>query len=484
MALSDIFDTSVVEVGKVKIGGLGDERTAQSGRKWRPPVKLDHFVITTLHRDEKGLLVPDTGLMESLAEYADKDGKLRSLPVMFLSNNVEDVFQSGYVWYVGKNLGARSDGRTVTFYFDPTTGKPLPEPRVLPWSKQFLDHPDPAARNRKLFKLFSTLNVVIATGTARWGGVYKFRTTGQISGRQLYDSLSLLHRLSGGMLRGPLFRLVVRPMTVSPEGKTTTVYVAHVEYISNDPKALLTQAREQRTFELASMEAVVQAERQYKALLAAPAADDPDDDLVPEEPAALPAKTASVEDLLGADIDAAETLDALKDLWAAAGEEKKAGRLAHDVYDRLAKRKDARKAALQPAAPTPAPPPAPAPAGGIAAFGTAATAGPDDEPEDEEDRPTTTVEPAPAGVPAPAPTAEAAPANAPAAPVKAGKAIVDSILRMCVTLGGSWEDARAAHAEELGITAGRAADLTPDQARRLHDALKAAVAARAEPQPA
>jgi hypothetical protein len=39
------------ERGKIKIGGLDPRaRTAQSGREWQPPVKYDHFVITTLRR--------------------------------------------------------------------------------------------------------------------------------------------------------------------------------------------------------------------------------------------------------------------------------------------------------------------------------------------------------------------------------------------------------------------------------------------------
>ena len=38
------------ERGKIKIGQHGAERQGKSGT-YRLPVKLDHFVVTTLHRD-------------------------------------------------------------------------------------------------------------------------------------------------------------------------------------------------------------------------------------------------------------------------------------------------------------------------------------------------------------------------------------------------------------------------------------------------
>lgn len=461
MALSDILTPSFCEVGKVKIGGLGEERQKRGGGTWRPPVKLDHFVLTTLHRDDKGLLIPDAPLMESLKDFRDADGRLRAIPVMFPSNNPDDLMTSAYVWYVGKRLGARADGRTMTLYLDPKTAQPLDEPRLCRWDPEYLDWPDPKQAGKRLFKLFTTLNVMVASPAARWGGFYRFRTTSEISARQLYGSLVHLRQLTGGVLRGLVFRLVVRPLLVAPEGKASTVYVVHVEYTSSDLRQLQATAREALELERANVEAVRQLEAGYRQLVAAQADDEPDDDLIAEEPKALPAAAQqpagpTAEQLGEQAIDAAETADELKATWSALTTEKNAGRLAQDAYDRLATRKDKKKAALAPA-------PQPAPA---------------NQPQPAAERP------ADAGAVHDTPAAQPA-----AAPAKAGQAIVADILKRCAALGLSWGDFRAEHAEALGIAGYRAQDLTPDQALKLVEILKreeadaAATTARNDPEP-
>ena len=84
------------------------------GGTYRLPRKDDHFTVTTLHRDKDGALIPDKALMAELAQYADPDGKIRQLPVCLLSDDLEDVIQTAWVWYVGKKVAARSDGVTLT----------------------------------------------------------------------------------------------------------------------------------------------------------------------------------------------------------------------------------------------------------------------------------------------------------------------------------------------------------------------------------
>ena len=48
--LSDLIKPRLPELGKIKIGGLGQERQARSGGTYRQPVKDDHFTIKNLHR--------------------------------------------------------------------------------------------------------------------------------------------------------------------------------------------------------------------------------------------------------------------------------------------------------------------------------------------------------------------------------------------------------------------------------------------------
>ena len=285
MALADLLPVSFVEIGKIKIGGRGIARQSKSGGTYRQPEKYDHFVITTLFRDDKTEnFVLDTPLMDALKDHADKDGKIRSIPILFGSNNLDEVMQTSYTWYIGKTCGARTDGQTITFFCDPKTGQRLPEPKEYKWHTDYLELPDPTSRQpKKLLKRFTTLNCMIASPAARFGGFYRFRTTSEISSRQLYGSLMHFagpRGLCPGTLRGLPFRLVVRPMPVAPDGKPSIVQVVHVEYVNSDLKALQAAAHDQRKLELEGIQMVVAAAEQYKMLLASQKDDEPDDDLV------------------------------------------------------------------------------------------------------------------------------------------------------------------------------------------------------------
>jgi len=261
MPLEHVLTARLTEVGKLKLGGLGDERRTGSGEKYRVPVKYDHFVITGLHRDPDGRLLPDVEVMESLKAHADPDGKLRRIPITLLSNDLDEVMTARYVAYAGRVKVAESDGLTLTEYTDGPGGARLAEPRQLPHSSAALDR-------WPLLKLTVTLNAMIDAPGARWGGVYKLRSTSQITANQLYGSLKLLQRLTGGILRGLPLQLVVRPMQVAPEGKPTTIYVAHIELSGVQREKAREIALQQIRYELANIREARALEQQYRALLA------------------------------------------------------------------------------------------------------------------------------------------------------------------------------------------------------------------------
>lgn len=252
-----------VEVGKVKIGGLGSARPKKSGGTFRMPVKYDHFVITTLVRNETGDLAQDGDLMAELAAdgYADADGKLRALPIILLSDNLEDSMMSSYLWYSGKKMIARSDGSQVTKFYDPKTLARLPEPIVSDWEDRFRLLKD-SKTGAPLFKLHTTFNFIIANDKARWGGVYKFRTTSRISAEQLYGSLLQISQMTCGFLRGVPLLLRIRPMVVTPQGQDApvTVYVVYCDIAARS----MLQIRQQA---LQIAEADVKAGSRMKQLL-------------------------------------------------------------------------------------------------------------------------------------------------------------------------------------------------------------------------
>jgi len=265
MALEHLLHPRVCELGKIKIGGLGETRTSKNGKVFRLPRKDDHFTITTLVRNVSGDLIKDTDLMhELLQDYGDPDGKLRQLPIVLLSDNIEEVMQCSWVWYGGGKCWARSDGQTVTWFGDPKTMSHIDQPFEEPWRPEFADLKNP--RGDLLFKLHTVFNCVIASKESRWGGVYKLRTTSRITGEQLYGSMLHIGNLTGGYLQGLPMRLVVRPIQVAPDGKPTTVYVVHCELRGPD---LLSVQKEALKLVSCRMENVKQL-AEYRKLLAAP----------------------------------------------------------------------------------------------------------------------------------------------------------------------------------------------------------------------
>lgn len=271
MRLEKLLQPRICELGKIKIGGKeAKERPTRNGGTWRAPMKLDHFVITTLNRDSRGDLLQDTELMSQLVQdgFGDQDGQLRRLPIHLLTNEIEDSMQAAYCWYGGKTIGARSDGTTITWFNDPTNGKKLDQPREEDFNPAMLEYRD--GSGNRLLKLHTVFNCVIASPMGHWGGVYKFRTTSRITADQLYGSLIHLQELTGGVLAGMPLQLVVRPLQVSPEGKPTTVYVVHVELRGSDMLQIQRQAMELTQHQVQYRRQIQCHQVEYRKLLAPP----------------------------------------------------------------------------------------------------------------------------------------------------------------------------------------------------------------------
>lgn len=272
----------LVEVGKIKIGGLSKEKRSKRDKPdefYRLPEKYDHFVVTTLQRDSDELLIPDVGLMRSLAEtHGDADGKIRRLPISVLSNDVEQVCRRRYYWFVGDKKAGESDGKKGMLWVHPNTRQWLKEPMEFDW---LAPEPDQHADIYRLvnvdraFKLHTTFNCVIRHPAARWGGVYMLRTVGEINANQIPASLLMLKRFTGGCLQLLPMELHVRPAKVSPivkgERTSTTVYVCHVEMVGEDVEkagGVQQLAFAEMGKQLSDARRMAVMQRQYQQLLA------------------------------------------------------------------------------------------------------------------------------------------------------------------------------------------------------------------------
>jgi len=267
-ALARLLTPRLTELGKIKIGTKdATERQSRGGGTWRAPVKLDHFLVTTTHRDAKGDLVVDDLLMRTLAEdCGSADGKVREIPIVVLSDDPDEIMSSAYTRYKGKAATGRCDGDVVTWYAK-DDGTRVDPPVQRPCDGEHL---------HETWKLHTVFSCVIACGDARLGGVYRFRTTSRITAEQMYGSLLHIGTLTGGVLQGLPLRLVVRPIQVSPDGKPTTVYVVHVELRGADVNEIQRQAVQLAQMRRDNALAVRAARREYVAMLRAPGVDESD----------------------------------------------------------------------------------------------------------------------------------------------------------------------------------------------------------------
>lgn len=257
----------IVELGRIKIGGLGAEKKSRAGSTYRQPEKFDYFLITGNDRDVDGRLVVDAAAMEELAAagLASPDGKIRQLPIVLLSDDLEDVISAQWARYEGKRRLESCDGETRRIY--------APGGAV---TERPCDGADHLAQGWKLNAIF---RCVLAAGSARFGGFYSFRTTSMISTEQLLGGLLHIQQITGGVLAGIPLQLVVRPLQVAPDGKLTTVYVVHIEIRASTVADVQRQALEVARHQSAYAAQIAEARGAYRAALALPAGpDEPEDE--------------------------------------------------------------------------------------------------------------------------------------------------------------------------------------------------------------
>ena len=283
MKILESIQPRLAELGKIKIGGKGEERPTQSGGTFRIPQKHSYFTITGCERDSAGDLKVDSGLMDRLLlrygeEVIEEKRKgtssekttvrrLREIPIALLSDSLDDVIMAAYCYYEGRSLIARCDGETCTRFRDKDRN-PIPGGKAAPCSGEHLKAVD--KKGRLQFKLHTKLVCAIAEGEAKFGGYYVFRTTSLISTQQLVGGLRHVQSLTGGILCGLPLRLVVRGVEVQPEGKPTTVYVAHIELRGADLNAVQQQALALAQVRIKNAHELGVASQQYRALLTAP----------------------------------------------------------------------------------------------------------------------------------------------------------------------------------------------------------------------
>lgn len=88
-------DMNLMEVGKIKIGKKGAERTTKTGANFRLPEKIDHFIITSNSRNDNGDLIIDQSIMKTLGPEP------KEIPIYFLFNSIEENWKTWNGFYSG-----------------------------------------------------------------------------------------------------------------------------------------------------------------------------------------------------------------------------------------------------------------------------------------------------------------------------------------------------------------------------------------------
>lgn len=215
------------EKGKIKIGGLGEERKKRDGTgTYMLPVKFDSFKIVTTQRDAAGRFIEDKELMERLMQ-AQGVQKLLAIPIRLLFDDPDLNFFTRYAAYSGKSIWCSGDGVEAQRVEKDGKFSPIECP---------CEHLESGYAGQPKCKPWGNMRCLVE-GVDRVGGIWSFKTTSWNSVNAILSSMALIRTITGGPLAGIPLMMVLSPKTVStPDGKTMVAYIVSLEYRGPEEK--------------------------------------------------------------------------------------------------------------------------------------------------------------------------------------------------------------------------------------------------------
>lgn len=208
------------ERGKIKIGGLGQERTTQSGTTRRLPVRYDHFVITTMERGKDGNFVRDEQMHQKFGDHPT------SIPIRLLYDDPTLNFPTRYAAFQGRRLWCTGDGAKAM-----RLNKDGNSRHERTCTCELADPTISRRANEIRCKMNGALSVLIE-GASGLGGVWTFRTTSFNSITGLLSTMSFLRTVTGGPLANIPLSLKIQPrQAANPvDGTSVTIHMVVLEY--------------------------------------------------------------------------------------------------------------------------------------------------------------------------------------------------------------------------------------------------------------
>jgi hypothetical protein len=194
------------------------------------PTKLDHFVFLKKKKGEGGAeWEPDPDLM---AHYGND---CRSFHIVFIDDDIENVFPTSYAWWTATERRCWGDGNSAI-------RRTNEKPGGMRWSPCGAGCPELGSG---LCKPSGDLHFVLAD-FPRLGSVCRIHTTSYRSIRQIHSALEEIQTFTAGRLAGLTAKLVVRPEEATyfdPKEKrkrSTTIWVLSLEVAGEDMRKLVS----------------------------------------------------------------------------------------------------------------------------------------------------------------------------------------------------------------------------------------------------
>jgi len=194
-----------LEVGKIKIGGKGEKRKSKNGKDFNPPVRFEHFVITTTERDGNDNYKRDEQIH---AEIGDEP---KELSIRLPFDDIDMNFYTSFALYEGRQNRCRGNGITAERTLK--TGK----------VEEIACHEKCEYLQSGRCKPSGILSCHISK-SYNVGGIYRFRTHSWNTVSAILAALKYFKQnIPGGILQGIPFKLVFLKKSTAEHGNVPVV---------------------------------------------------------------------------------------------------------------------------------------------------------------------------------------------------------------------------------------------------------------------
>lgn len=233
MAIKKGLNARISEIGKIKIGGKGAEKTSTNKKKYRQPVKFGHFKVTATERGPDGNFLPDEEVMSALKKTQGTD-EPKELRIRFPFDDTDMNFYTSYQFYDGSKLACKGDGEKA-------------ERKDSEGNMVEAECNTDTCKHMKSGKCkVSGILSCYLPDSPSFGGVYRFRTHGWNSVGGILKALEDYSKYTGGILQGLPFKLKFIKKHTEEHGNVPVVALVMDGVELNDMRRLAIEEKKGR----------------------------------------------------------------------------------------------------------------------------------------------------------------------------------------------------------------------------------------------